>query len=340
MKNFRPKKYIRKILFGLGVVLYRLGLARVVIGLSPQRLRAMLYHAVEPSTSDWTGGLGVNVTPKEFAANLDYFQKHYNVVDVMDAAGEKMPRCPLVITFDDGYQSVATHAAPALIERSMPATVYLISRAVNGQLVWVNLLNRALNHAPEKMQELIQSIPELAHTKSDKEIIRTVQTEFLPAQIESLCEKVLAAIPQQELESPEPLYMSRETIASLQEQNIHFGFHSRDHFNMRLCSRDDIVSQLETSDLQDCLDSDSFAYPFGYFNKDAINCLEADGYRQIMTVGNNNRRFCKSHLDRIEVFTANPAHVFSQVEVVEPVMSALRRVVLRLKGKYHNGEPS
>ena len=340
MNYNQPKKSFRQLLFGFGVLLYRFGLARLVIGLSPNRLRAMLYHAVEPRTNDWTEGLGVNVTPEEFAANLDYFQKYYNVIDVMDVSDDNMPKCPLVITFDDGYQSVATHAMPALVERSMPATVYLVTRAVNGELVWVNLLNRALNSAPDAMRAVIQSIPELAHTANKQQIIGIVQKKFLPAQIESLCEKVVAAIPAHKLEPSETLYMNRDTIKSLQQKRIHFGFHTRDHFNMGLCSREDIVSQLDKTGVEDCLDSNSFAYPFGYFNKDAISCVEADDYQHIMTVGNNNQRFSKAHLDRIEVFTADPAHVFSHLEIVEPIISYARRAVLTLKGRYNSREPS
>jgi len=290
----------------------------------------VLYHAVEPTTSGWTVGLGVNVTPEEFAANLDYFQEYYNVIGSLETTEGDLPRCPLAISFDDGYQSVATHAAPALLERSMPATVYLITRAVNGELVWVNLLNRALNRAPKIMQSVLESIPELAEAKSEEEIISIVQQEFLPAEIESLCEQVIAAVPARQLDPPEPLYMDRETIDSLRQQGIQFGFHSRDHFNMGLCSREDLKSQLDTTGLEGCLDSDTFAYPFGYFNKDAISILEADGYQHIMTVGNNNRRFSNAHKDRTEVFTGNPAHVFSQIEVVEPmhVFSLYRRPAL------------
>ena len=281
------------------------------------------------------------LTSKPYAFNARPWElDKSDSIDVMDAVSETRPRCSLVITFDDGYQSVATHAAPALIQRSMPATIYLITRAVDGELVWVNLLNRALNHAPERVREVARSIPELAEAKTDREIIRTVQVKFTPAQIVSLCEKVEAAIPAEELEPPEPLYMNRETILSLQQQDIHFGFHTRDHFNMSLCSREDIVSQLDKKDLEDCLDSDSFAYPFGYFNEEAIHCLESDGYQRIMTVGNNNKRFCRAHLDRIEVFTANPAHVFSTIEVVEPVISNIRRIVLTLKGRYNTRESS
>jgi len=340
MKHNQPNNLIRQLLFGFGVLLYRIGLARVVIGLTPRRVRALLYHAVEPTTNDWTEGLGVNVTPEEFAANLDYFQTYYNVVDVMDLVSDEKLRRPLVITFDDGYQSVFDHAAPALVSRNMPATVYLISRAVNGELVWVNLLNRALHHAPEATRQVTASIPKLAAANTNREILRTVQEDFEPAAIELLCTKILEAVPLAELEPPTPLYMNRESIQSLQSQNIHFGFHTRDHYNMGLCSREDVVTQLDKSEVEEVLDSDSFAYPFGYFNEHAIQCVEADGYQRIMTVGNNNRRFCTHHLDRIEVFTDNPAHVFAHIEVVEPIISVVRRLVLTMKGRYNTRAPS
>ncbi len=325
----------RKLLFAFGILLYRLGLARSVIALSPNRVRAMLYHTVEPETNNWTEGLNVNVTPQEFAANLDYFQEYYNVVDVMDVVrGELAPR-PLVITFDDGYQSVATHAAPALIERSMPATVYLVSRAVNGELVWVNLLNRALQCAPEETLAIAHTMPELSDVGSHHELLAHVQEECQPATVDALCEKILAQMSAHALYPEAALYMNRETIFALQKQNIHFGFHTRDHFNMSLCSRKDVAKQLDASDIAECLDSESFAYPFGYFNEHAITGVEAKGYKRIMTVGNNNHRFNGLHMDRIEVFTANPAHVFAHIEVVEPIIAIVRRVVLTVKGNYN-----
>jgi len=340
MKHNKPNNIIRQLLFGFGILLYRVGLARAVIGLSSGRVRALLYHAVETQTNDWTEGLGVNVTPEEFAANLDYFQKYYNVVDVMDLTSDHKIRRPLIITFDDGYESVATQAAPLLTERSMPATVYLISRAVKGELVWVNLLNRALRHAPDQMRKILDTIPPLANAENKSEVLRTVQETFEPAAIESLCEKILDAVPLEELEPESALYMNQDTIKALHENNIQFGFHTRDHYNMGLCSREDIVSQLDKSDISDLLNSESFAYPFGYFNEHAIGCVEADGYEHIMTVGNNNRRFCQRHMDRVEVFTADPAKVFAYLEVVEPIISVVRRLVLTMKGRYNTRAPS
>lgn len=340
MKHTKPNNTARKVLFGLGVAVYRMGLARAVIALSPNRVRAILYHAVEPTTNAWTEGLGVNVTPAEFGANLDFFQSHYNVVDVMDLANDSPPKNPLVITFDDGYQSVATHAAPALIQRSLPATIYLISRAVSGKLVWVNLLNGALRNAPEQTRTALEQIPQLADASTDKEIMRTVQENFSPSQIEHLCETLSNAMDADKIEPPEPLYMSCDTCKALQKDNLHFGFHTRDHYNMSLCSKSELIHQLDASEITDCMDSDSFAYPFGYFNEQAVSCTEADGYKKIMTVGNNNRRYSPIHLDRIEVFTDNPAHVFAIIEVVEPIISVMRRVVLTVKGRYNTHAPT
>jgi len=340
MKYNQPNNIIRKLLFGLGIFLHRVGLARAVIGLSPNRVRAILYHAVDPVTTDWTEGLGVNVTPDEFAANLDFFKAHYNVIDVMDTVEGELPKKPLVITFDDGYQSVADFAAPALIERAMPATVYLISRAVNGEMVWVNLLNRALSHAPEKTFEITRTIPELANKNSNREVMQTVQETFQPTAIEDLCEKLIAAFSLDVLTPDEPLYMSRETILDLQKQNIQFGFHTKDHFNMSLCTSDDLAKQLDSTSITDCINSRSFAYPFGYFHQQAVKQVESQGYDRIMTVGNNNSRFSPVHTDRIEIFTASPAQVFAHIEVVEPIISMLRRIVLTVKGRYNTHAPS
>jgi len=339
MKHNKPNNIVRRVLFSAGVLLYHLGLARVVIALNARRVRAVLYHAVEPSSTDWTKGLGVRVTPEEFSANLDYFKKYYNVVSVSDVI-EKTVRNPLIITFDDGYQSVFDHAAPALAERNLPATVYLISRAVNGRLVWVNLLTRALHHAPEKTREVLSSIPELASANTQREILRTVQEEFEPAAIENVCQKILTAFPRAELEPEKALYMDPESLRAAHKLGLRFGFHTRDHYNLAQCSPEDLLTQLDSSDIAEFLDSNSFAYPFGYFNEHAIKCVERNGYQSVMTVGNLNRRYCDLHLDRVDVFTDNPAHVFASIEIVEPIISLIRRLVLTVKGRYNTRAPA
>lgn len=50
--------------------------------------------------------------------------------------GKRPPRDQFAITFDDGYESVFAHAVPALAERGMKATVYVVAGAIGGLNEW------------------------------------------------------------------------------------------------------------------------------------------------------------------------------------------------------------
>jgi len=77
-----PNNLLRDGLLRIGILLYRLGLAKFVLQLRPNRVRAILYHAVEEHESPYTQQLGVSVSPAMFDANLAYFTRFYNVIDV------------------------------------------------------------------------------------------------------------------------------------------------------------------------------------------------------------------------------------------------------------------
>lgn len=149
MNGGKPDNLLRRSLTLVGQGLYRAGLANLVIGLRGGTPRALLYHAVEDGHNPYTQGLNVTVSPEVFRANLDYFQKHYNVVPISAVGTEKLPRRALAITFDDGYASLFKYALPALSERGLPACIYLIGRTFAGRLVWVNLVNWALRTQSE-----------------------------------------------------------------------------------------------------------------------------------------------------------------------------------------------
>ncbi len=325
MKQGKPNNAVRKILTALGVVLYHAGLAAVVIRLSPRRVRALLYHAVEDSPCAYTKGLGVSVTSSQFAANLDYFKRYYNVVSVNDLNSEPLPRRTLVITFDDGYASVFHNAAPALHARNLPACVYLISRAVRGELVWVNLLNYAIRMHPKSAFQALAAFPDLAQLQNARQIIVRVQQYFSPAEITAVYKALHSVIP---IPEDLKLYANATEILAMQRRGMQFGFHTRDHFNLRNCNDGELLQQLDASELKELTNTNSFAYPFGYFNAEAVKQTSRRGYSCIMTVGNNNDRFSQQHLDRTEVFTANSAMLFAQLEVVEPVVAWLRKRLL------------
>jgi len=311
---------LRSLLRATGVVLYHLGLAKTIINLSPGRVRTCLYHAVEDQPGSYTAGLGMSISPETFSRHLDYYQRHYNVVSMQDLIRGQAGPCAAVLTFDDGYASVAEYAVPALEKRGMPATIYLIGKAVNGGMVWVNQLNHALNRHPYMTMKLIHSFPGLAHIARE-DVIHHVQTSFPPPLIEQLMSRLEQSVPPTAAASQ--LFLNREQINDLKTRAIAFGFHSNDHYNLRLCSEHTLRQQLDSSALGSLLDSKTFAYPFGYCGDREADRLEARGFQRTMLVQEDTPQPRKSNLKRSEPSGRSASRVFAQLEVEEPVMQWL-----------------
>lgn len=340
----KVKATARYLFRGIGVAVYRAGLASWVINRS-SRTRAVLYHAVEESSSSFTDKLDINVPPDLFALHLDYYARFYNVISMSEHlrahranslsqntgsgdTGNKKP--PLLITFDDGYSSVKDNALPLLEQRKIPATVYLIGNAVRGRMVWVNRLNQAMNEQPEHTREVLDSYPGYPGLNKlpRRSIIHYIQSHFEPAQIEQLVERIESTIVGLTVD-PDNLFSSPTDIREMQKRGIEFGFHSNEHYNLGGCTDRELDVALTTDGLETLLNSNTFAYPFGYFSPSTIGRLKRRGYRLLLTVGNSNDRFSELHLDRCEMFEPDFSNLFARLEIEEPIIANIKRFIFR-----------
>jgi peptidoglycan/xylan/chitin deacetylase (PgdA/CDA1 family) len=120
----------------------------------------LMYHEIDR----YRGGpiySGLYVRPRTFARQLRWLARHrfraVTLARVEDAwAGRaRLPRRPVVISFDDGYRSVYEHAFPRLRRRHWPAVLNLAT----GNLYWYGGLS------PRRVRRLIRAGWELAsHT--------------------------------------------------------------------------------------------------------------------------------------------------------------------------------
>jgi peptidoglycan/xylan/chitin deacetylase (PgdA/CDA1 family) len=114
---------------------------RIIAKRNPRRVEIVLYHFVTDTTNPFITS-GHNVTPAEFAKQLDYLQQNYEVIPLEAAPNAVRERTkfdkPLVsICFDDGYQSNLTEALPILRERGIPATIFVCPSVLgNAGLLW------------------------------------------------------------------------------------------------------------------------------------------------------------------------------------------------------------
>lgn len=95
----------------------------------------LLYHAVSDSPGDLIAPY--SVTPDTFNQHLDVIAEEgfrtLTFSELLEAwsSGQSTERT-VCITFDDGYFDFATHALPALQERSMTTTLYLTTGFLEG----------------------------------------------------------------------------------------------------------------------------------------------------------------------------------------------------------------
>ena len=94
------------------------------------RVPILMYHVIAdpPPGAAWPQ---LYVSPAEFDAQVSWLEQHgFTAVTLSDVwrnwhHGGRLPKRPVVFTFDDGYRSVATKALPILRRRGWPAVLNL-----------------------------------------------------------------------------------------------------------------------------------------------------------------------------------------------------------------------
>ena len=322
---------IERVLRMLGVLLWHARLGPLIIRLRANRPRVLLYHSCEASESSFTRGLEVNMRPEQFGRQLDFVQRHYNVVAVDQLAAPDVPKRAVVISFDDGYRSVLTGAAPELRRRGLPAVVYLVTDVVgNRDLVWVNELNWLLHEAgPEIAARVARTLDVPAQTPIP-ELVSQVLIQLPKRQIQALLGELWSACGRSRtaLIQDLALYLDWDEIRAMESEGFSFGSHTCTHPNMTLLTSEELVAEVDrsvaevTERLGRC---SSFAYPFGMVDEAVMQAVESRHDFSIMLVGGTNHRFDPTRIARVGTDVASDAALFAQMEIVEPGKEWLRR---------------
>ena len=123
------------------------GLPRLGNILNKNRCIVLMYHNVVPSGVEPVGDLSLHLTQPDFAAHLDLFAQHFDVVpliDLLDGRGSPVERPRIAITFDDAYVGALTVGVQELVSRRMPATIF-VPPGLLGRETWWDLVASGTN---------------------------------------------------------------------------------------------------------------------------------------------------------------------------------------------------
>lgn len=105
-----------------------------------ERVPVLMYHRVDARVARRERPYCVSA--RQFAAHLDWLARRgYQPCTTRDFTNwylgqQRLPQRSVLITFDDGFAGLYQHALPLLVERSWPATVFLVSGLTGQRDAW------------------------------------------------------------------------------------------------------------------------------------------------------------------------------------------------------------
>ncbi len=102
------------------------------------RVPILMFHRIAPKKRDSIVA-GQYVSPRQFERHLRVLRRlgfETTPLSELFQPSMEIPRKPIVLTFDDGYEDFFRNALPPLVRAGMRATVFLVANQIGGSNVW------------------------------------------------------------------------------------------------------------------------------------------------------------------------------------------------------------
>jgi peptidoglycan/xylan/chitin deacetylase (PgdA/CDA1 family) len=323
---------IEAILIGVGMIVYHVGLADLLIRINRRGVRVLMYHACERSESDFVRGLSINTRPSRLAAQLDFLRKHYRIIPVESLTRCAIPPRAVAITFDDGFRSVYENAMPLLAARGLTATCYIVTDRLDDRSpMWINELNWFLRRHRPTAKALIARRLGIPRLCSMPVFIQAIIDRYEPRVIAGLLEELRSASGPPE--QPGRLHLARGDLKEMARRGFRFGNHTATH--AVLSRLDESACREEISRARAALTGlpgaiDSLAYPFGRAAEFTPRIARDLGYSTLMDVKGDNDPLDLDHVGRVNVRSETPAVLFARMELVARLKPRIKRLGRRM----------
>jgi peptidoglycan/xylan/chitin deacetylase (PgdA/CDA1 family) len=329
---------LRRILVLVGIVLFRVGLARLIIHATRSRVRVLLYHYVGPPAPAFFDTARPTLSVEQFEQHLELITRYYSPVALSDLGSSTLPDKALLVTFDDGFRCLATHALVPLRDRAIRPTVFLIGSAVgNGQLVWTQEVAWTLNRYGKSAWSIVAGPSGPSAGRSVTALLHQLWQSARGDDIRDLLARLRARLgyDAEGIARDARLYLDWDEIDLLISHGWSFGSHTANHFSLAALDPKEQEREIEVgSDLvRNRLGSvTAFAYPFGDRTEHARSIALRSGHTAIMEVGGvNPRPLDLSRIGRVPAEeAATQAELFAEIEIVAPVKAMVMSLRVRI----------
>jgi peptidoglycan/xylan/chitin deacetylase (PgdA/CDA1 family) len=266
------------------------------------RLTVLAYHRIidlpaEKFSFDYEL---VSASKKSFELQIQYVKKHFSPISMEQLEdhlenGKKLPKRPLLITFDDGFDDNFYAAFPILESCNVPATIFVSTQYIDTQdVIWFDqLVAFILNMKARELvvPELHQSFA-LTDNKSEREQIAVEILSAIKRVPNRKRLEILRSIFECEdgglksIDFSQSKMLNWEQIRIMNKSVVSFGSHTVSHPILTMLTNKELNHELLASKrvLEEKLSTRvcSIAYPNGGvldFNDNILREVELSGYK-------------------------------------------------------------
>jgi peptidoglycan/xylan/chitin deacetylase (PgdA/CDA1 family) len=278
----------------------------------------VIYHDVTDARDPLTAQLGQATHPDIFRRHVAFFAKNFDLISTADLLDGRLPRRPLLITFDDAYRSVLDNAVPTLRDAGAPSLFFMIAAVLRGGMVPIdNVLSLAVEtFGLRRVLTLIgaEGVP----TASFDDLVSSQLPALSIGQIGGLKERLFDALGTTEsaVRRASRIFLDAADLPGFADARTEVGNHSMTHAHFRSLSAADLDFEIGQSRAElrrwsgqsvECL-----GVPYGD-QRDVTAAAAAvardTGHRAIFLVGARSNRYRREGQPyyRIKLLNENPA---------------------------------
>ncbi len=266
-------------------------LARLIKSIIKQRYygNSICYHSVSPNAAELIHTH--SVTFKSFKRHINLVSTARQFVPAVASEFDVVDN-KVALTFDDAYLDILDEAIPYLIDKKIPATIFINSSTLSGSILWRDKLRLILNAnlADEFCQTLPAEFSITPHNLYFNSKSPAVNSAVMSGFIDAFITKKGLGVARR-------LYMNAEELRQLDiEETITLGNHTRNHFVLSSLSQQQQQEEIIGGhrDLEQCgLNvSNIFAAPFGGYStidSHTLDILEGEGYSGLLLTNGSEK---------------------------------------------------
>lgn len=264
----------------------------------------VIYHHVSDQPDPLVDQLGIATPPDVFLRHVRHFAKNFDLVSLSEVIEGRLPRRPLLITFDDAYRSVLDVAGPILRSAHAPSAFFINPGTLSPDaLALDNLLSLAAGRlGASELLSRLEGAPRRPATFSDVLFGHVAglgrrRTEQVKLDLQSMLNATAA-----EIRRTSALFMDGSDVAKLADYGIDVGNHSMTHCFFRSLSEDELDAEIAGSrEVLQHLSGrpvDSLSVPYGYeadATPAALRVARRSGHRAVFLVHGRSNRYRQPH---------------------------------------------